>query len=200
VGVRDNAELNAHELLLRLAGRLSDAQLWRFRDWLASGALPVLGRALPRALLHDRIGLTADEHVLLRGIGADPALTSSVLGIGAVPEPAFTFVAEAADQAASGDPIGVVLGATLRGREGLGEVRCAWRHAADGRVHRVVLVTAIADHHRLTGELQRMLRALGEHEPCVEVVAPDFDLPPYHRAALDVSELLCFGAADLATA
>jgi hypothetical protein len=200
VGVPDNAELNAHELLLRLAGRLSDAQLWRFRDWLASGALPVLGRALPRALLHDRIGLTADEHGLLREIGADPALTSSVLGIAAVPEPAFTFTGEAADQAASGDPVGVVLGATLRGREGLGEVRCAWRHAAGGSTHRVVLVSAVEDHHRLAGELQRMLRALGEHEPCVEVLAPDFELPPYHRAALDVSELLCFGAADLAHA
>jgi hypothetical protein len=127
VGVPDNAELNAHELLLRLAGRLSDDQLRRFRDWLASGA-------------------------------------------------------------------------TLRGREGLGEVRCAWRHAPDGRTHRVVLVTAVADQHRLAGELQRMLRALGEHEPCVEVLAPDFDLPPYHRLALDVSELLCFGAADLAHA
>jgi hypothetical protein len=198
--VPDNAELNAHELLLRLAGRLSDAQLWRFRDWLASGALPVLGRALPRALLHDRIGLTAEEHALLRGIGADPALTSSVLGIGAVPEPGFTFSGEPAEQAASGDPVGVVLGATLRDREGLGEVRCAWRHGPEGTAHRVVLLTAVADHHRLAGELQRMLRALGEHEPCVEVLAPDFDLPPYHRAALDVSELLCFGAADLAHA
>lgn len=200
MGVPDNAELNAHELLLRLAGRLSDTQLWRFRDWLASGALPVLGRALPRALLHDRVGLTADEHGLLRGIGADPSLTSSVLGIGAVPEPPFTFTSETADQAANGDPVGVVLGATLRSREGVGEVRCAWRHAAGSRTHRVVLVTAVEDHQRLTGELQRMLRALGEHEPCVEVLAPDFDLTPYHRAALDVSELLCFGAADLAHA
>ncbi|QUQ69735.1 hypothetical protein JJ691_74960 [Kutzneria sp. CA-103260] len=200
MGVPDNAELNAHELLLRLAGRLSDDQLWRFRDWLASGAMPVLGRALPRALLHDRVGLTADEHVLLRGIGADPALTSSVLGIGTAPEPAYTFTAEPAHEIASGDQVGVVLGATLRGREGLGEVRCAWRHAPDGRTHRVVLVTAIADQHRLAGELQRMLRALGEHEPCVEVLAPDFELPPYHRLALDVSELLCFGAADLAHA
>lgn len=199
MGVPDNAELNAHELLLRLAGRLSDAQLWRFRDWLASGALPVLGRALPRALLHDRVGLTAEEHGLLRGIGADPALTSSVLGIAAVPEPAYTFTGESAE-AAAGDPAGVVLGATLRGREGLGEVRCAWRHAADGSTHRVVLVSAVSEHHKLAGELQRMLRALGEHEPCVEVLAPDFDLPSYHRAALDVSELLCFGAADLAHA
>jgi hypothetical protein len=200
MGVRDDAELNTHELLLGLAGRLSDTQLWRFRDWLASGGLPVLCRALPRALLHDRIGLTADEHGLLRGIGADPALTSSVLGIGAVGEPAYTFTGEAPDQAASGDPVGVVLGATLRGRDGLGEVRCAWRHAPGSTPRRVVLVTAVADHHRLTGELQRMLRALGEHEPCVEVLPVDFDLPPYHRAALDVSELLCFGAVDLAHA
>jgi hypothetical protein len=195
--VRDEAELNAHKLLLRLAGRLSDDQLWRFRDWLASGALPVLGRALPRALLHDRIGLTVEEHGLLHAIGADAGLTSSVLGLDEVPAHRYIFTSEFPGQAAVGDSVGVVLGATLRGRVGLGDVRCSWRQAPDEAARRVVLASVTLDHHRLTGELQRMLRALGEHEPCVEVLPQSFELSPYHLAALETSELLCSGAADL---
>jgi hypothetical protein len=39
-----------------------------------------------------------------------------------------------------------------------------------------------------------VLRALGEHDPCVEVVSSGMDLPPYHRAALAASELVCAGA------
>ena len=41
-----------------------------------------------------------------------------------------------------------------------------------------------------------MQRALGEHDPCVEVLPEDIAPPPYHRAALAASELLCVGAAD----
>ncbi|GAA0606402.1 hypothetical protein GCM10010174_24210 [Kutzneria viridogrisea] len=195
--MQDDAELNAHELLLRLAGRLSDDQLWRFRDWLASGALPVLCRVLPRALLHDRIGLTVQEHGQLRAIGAAPGLASSVLGLDEVPAHRYTFSSESPDQAVTGDSVGVVLGATLRNRVGVGDVRCSWRHAVGEPSRRVVLASATADHHRLTGEVQRMLRALGEHDPCVEVLPQGFELTPYHLAALDVSDLLCTGAADL---
>ena len=36
-----------HELLLRLAGRLPDDLLWRFRDWAATDAVVVLARVLP---------------------------------------------------------------------------------------------------------------------------------------------------------
>jgi hypothetical protein len=46
----------------------------------------------------------------------------------------------------------------------------------------------------LTGELQRVLRVLGDEEPSVEVIPPRFDLPGYHRAALADSELVCVGA------
>jgi len=195
--VQDDAELNAHDLLLRLAGRLPDDQLWRLRDWLASGALPVLRRVLPRALLRDRIGLTAEEHDLLRAIGADPGLTSSVLGVLTVPPHRYTFTPELPGQETSGDPVGVVLGATLHGRIGVGDVRCSWRKAHTEAPRRIVLVGATVDRHRLTGELQRMLRALGEHEPCVEVLPREFELTAYHLAALDMSELLCLGAAEL---
>jgi len=56
-----------------------------------------------------------------------------------------------------------------------------------------MLVAASTDQVRLAGEVQRVLRALGEHDPCVEVVPIGMDLPPYHRAALAASELVCTG-------
>lgn len=92
-----------------------------------------------------------------------------------------------------GDSATVVLGATLRGRLGVGEVRSSWR-LGEGEPRRLILVTASTGEARLTGELQRVLRALGEHDPCVEVLPAGLDLPPYHRAALAASELVCAGA------
>ena len=59
---------------------------------------------------------------------------------------------------------------------------------------RVLLITALSGLPRLTGELQRVLRVLGDEEPSVEVVPPRFDLPDYHRDALADSELVCVGA------
>jgi hypothetical protein len=188
-----------HELLLRLAGRLPDEVLWRFRDWLAGDAIPVLARALPRALLHDRIGLTDfEQRLLVEALlphAADQSLISSVTGLDELPDHDYTFTPESPDRASMGDSATVVLGATLRGRQGVGEVRSCWRVGGSEQVvRRLILVTASVGRARLTGELQRMLRALGEHDPAVEVVAPEMDLPPYHRAALAASELVCAGA------
>jgi hypothetical protein len=91
----DAAESACHELLLRLAGRLPDRQLWRFRDWLAAGALPELSQALPLTLLRERIGLTALEcrilDASLRPYGADAGLLSSVREIDDVPELDYVF-------------------------------------------------------------------------------------------------------------
>jgi len=186
-----------HELLLRLAGRLPDDVLWRFRDWAATDAIAVLARALPRTLLHDRIGLTDHEQRLLAdGLvphGGDLSAISSVKGLDEEPEPGYTFTPEPPERVLMGDSATAVLGATLRGRPGVGEVRTTWRHGGDG-AGKVVLVTATSGHARLAGELQRVLRALGEHDPRVEVLPAGGDLPPYHRAALAASELVCTGA------
>ncbi|GLZ33005.1 hypothetical protein Lesp02_51930 [Lentzea sp. NBRC 105346] len=186
-----------HELLLRLAGRLPDDLLWRYRDWAASDAYPVLARSLPRTLLHDRVALTDHELALLHDAlvpyGADPGAISSVKGLDEVPPTDYTFTPESPDRVVMGDSATVVLGATLRGRHGVGEVRSCWR-VGQGPARRVILVAATTGHARLTGELQRVLRALGEHDPCVEVMSSGMDLPPYHRAALAASELVCAGA------
>lgn len=193
-----DTDMACHELLLRLAGRLPDDVLWRFRDWAASDAVPVLARALPRALLHDRIALTDLELDLLVDAllpyGADRAMLSSIKGLDVVPDPGYTFTPESPDRVSMGDSATAVLGATLRGRHGVGEVRSCWRRGgADEVAKRIMLVTASTDQVRLAGEVQRVLRALGEHDPCVEVVPIGMDLPPYHRAALAASELVCTG-------
>jgi hypothetical protein len=39
-------------------------------------------------------------------------------------------------------------------------------------------------------------RAVGESDPCVEVLPQGFAPLPYHRAAVAASELLCVGADD----
>ncbi|SHE71880.1 hypothetical protein [Streptoalloteichus hindustanus] len=193
------AARDCHELLLRLAGRLPDELLWRYRDWLAGGALDVLVRALPRTLLHDRVGLTAHEHRLLTalsGEGADPAMLAAVPVVAEAPAPDCVFGAEPPDGAGQADQTLVVLAAALRGRPAVRELRCGWRTGRDGAVRRVLLVTATAAHAELAAELQRVLRALGEHDPCVEVLPTDLlDLPDYHRAALATSELVGVGAA-----
>ncbi|MFI5607151.1 hypothetical protein [Amycolatopsis sp. FDAARGOS 1241] len=195
-------EQSLHELLIRLAGRTPDQLLWRFRDWLGEGAMGTLARTLPRSLLKHRIDLDQTEYrLLVAGLiphGADWHQVSSTLGVDDVTETRYTFTQSAPEWVNSVDSVSVLLHATLRGRADVGEVRQSWRHlgvVGEGGAKRVLLVTATSGLPRLTGELQRVLRVLGDEEPSVEVIPPRFDLPGYHRAALANSELVCVGAA-----
>ncbi|MYW94634.1 hypothetical protein G3I59_29595 [Amycolatopsis rubida] len=195
-------EQSLHELLLRLAGRTPDQLLWRFRDWLGEGAMGTLARTLPRSLLKHRIDLDQSEYrLLVAGLiphGADWHQVSSTLGVDDVTETRYTFTQSAPEWVNSVDSVSVLLHATLRGRADVGEVRQSWRRlgtASESGAKRVLLVTATAGQPRLTGELQRVLRVMGDEEPSVEVIPPRFDLPGYHRAALAESELVCVGAA-----
>ncbi|MFD9888206.1 hypothetical protein [Amycolatopsis sp. NPDC058986] len=194
-------EQATHELLLRLAGRLPDQLLWRFRDWLGEGAMGTLARTLPRSLLKHRIDLDQTEYrLLVAGLiphGADWHQVSSTLGVDDVTETRYTFTQSAPEWVNSVDSVSVLMHATLRGRPDVGEVRQSWRHldvVGETGTKRVLLVTALSGLPRLTGELQRVLRVLGDEEPSVEVIPPRFDLPGYHRAALASSELVCLGA------
>lgn len=193
-------ETACHELLLRLAGRMPDQLLWRYRDWLGEGAMTTLARTLPRTLLKHNIDLDQPEYrLLVAGLvphGADWHQVSSTLGVDEAPENRYTFTGSAPDWVNSVDSVSALVHATLRGRPDVGEVRQSWRHGDGGEPKRVLLITAVAGLPRLTGELQRVLRVLGDEEPSVEVMPPRFDLPTYHRAALASSELVCTGAVD----
>jgi len=192
-------EAACHELLLRLAGRMPDQLLWRYRDWLGEGAMTTLARTLPRTLLKHNLDLDQPEYrLLVAGLvphGADWHQVSSTLGVDEVTDNRYTFSGGAPDWVNSVDSVSALVHATLRGRPDVGEVRQSWRHG-DGSPKRVLLITATAGLPRLTGELQRVLRVLGDEEPSVEVMPARFDLPTYHRAALASSELICTGAVD----
>ncbi|MTD55960.1 hypothetical protein [Amycolatopsis pithecellobii] len=193
-------EAACHELLLRLAGRMPDQLLWRYRDWLGESAMTTLARTLPRTLLKHNIDLDQPEYrLLVAGLvphGADWHQVSSTLGVDDAPENRYTFSGGAPDRVNSVDSVSALVHATLRGRPDVGEVRESWRHREGEDPKRVLLITATAGLPRLTGELQRVLRVLGDEEPSVEVMPPKFDLPAYHRAALASSELICTGAVD----
>ncbi|MDI2032439.1 hypothetical protein QFW96_27720 [Saccharopolyspora sp. TS4A08] len=194
-------DLLCHELLLRLAGRLPDRHLWRYRDWLAGGAAEVVARLLPGTLVRERIALDDDEHRLLADallpLGADPAMVNAVLPAVVDTTPHYSFTTES-PAANVGDSAVLVLGATLRGRPGVREVRNTWRRRDSGPAKLVVLVSASSDQVELTGEIQRVLRALGDSAPCVEVVPKDLEPTPYHRMAIEESALVCSGAEEFA--
>lgn len=203
-----SADAACHELLLRLAGRLPDRRLWRFRDWLAAGAREALAGALPRTLLRERVPVTVRESRLLSAglvdAGADPGLLNALPWVDEPGELNFTFSAEAAELDSPVDPAAVMLGAILQGRPALTDVRGTWRRHrfSAGPAARIVLVTTTSSGESplLTGELQRVLRALGVHEPSVEVIPDGIDMPSYHKAALAASEPLLPGIAYPATA
>ncbi|MPY78357.1 MAG: hypothetical protein GEV04_07645 [Actinophytocola sp.] len=190
-------ELACHELLLLLAGRLPDVALWRFRDWLGESKLSVLAGTLPKSLLRHGIGLDQREHALLStGLvphGADFHQVSSTLRVGETTRPRYTFSESPSDRANTADSVSALLDAALRGRPDVGEVRASWRRGENDE-KRVLLVTAVAGWPRLTGELQRVLRVLGDDEPSIEVLPPNFEMPEYHREALANSRPVSVGA------
>ncbi|HVK21338.1 MAG TPA: hypothetical protein VM677_08255 [Actinokineospora sp.] len=189
-------QAECHELLLRLAGRLGDRELWRLRDWLAGGSLDAVARALPLTLLRERVGITPSEFRLINGsllpAGADSERLNAVSWVDEISDVDYTFSTESPDWVSMGDSVAVVLMAILRGRPDVVEARTTWRRdrTGAGAATRVVLVTTTGDAARLTGELQRLLRALGTYEPAVEVLPDGLEPPVYHRAALAASESL----------
>ena len=189
-------ERACHDLLIRLAGRLPDRLLWRLRDWLAADGHAALGRALPKALLRNRIGVTDAERDLMEAClplwGATQRQLDAVLPAAEPAETSAVFRAELGPEEICSDLVGpggwrdsvdLMLTAVVRGQSGAKELRRSWR-VDRSRPQRVVLAHVTRDLPALTGTLQRVLRAHGDLTPCVEVVSPPLALPPYHRLAL----------------
>lgn len=153
-----NPDAAAHELLVRLAGRLPDRLLWRLREWLATGAEAVVAATLPRALLRHRVGLTDAERDLLEiavaGRGAPRRVLDAILTLTVADEPEPSFRA-----APDLDAAALSLLAVARGEHACAEVRQASR--SDGRrTRRVVLVRAA-----LAGSSQLWLRSPVRAQP-----------------------------------
>lgn len=175
----------AHELLVRLAGRLPDDVLWRLRDWLAAGAAGPVETLLPRALLRNRVGVTDGERELLAATAGGSRLVDAVLPLSVEPPaPSFAPAPEPADLATLGAM------AVVAGHRGTEELRDARR----GR-QRVLVVSGGDRPWELTGTLQRLLRVHGDRTPCVEVLPAEtepagssvrrrFEPPAYHQAAI----------------
>jgi hypothetical protein len=177
-----NPDQAAHDLLVRLAGRLPDELLWRLRDWLAAGAHSAVAAALPRELLRHRVGLDDDERGLLVASagqwGASPRLLDAVLPLDGADAPSVTFRTEPEVDVAALSVLAVV-----RGHAGCIELRQAWR-SGGRREQRVVLVHGADRPWELAGTVQRVLRAHGDRTPCVEVLPPHGEPPAYHQAAI----------------
>lgn len=190
-----------HDLLVELAGRLPDELQWRLRDWLAaeaatSAAPDTVSVLLPRELMRNRVGLTDHERDLLSdaagGWGPARRLLDAVLPVHVPAEPAFSFVADPEPT----DAAMLSLLAVVRDHPGCTEMSVA-RRTGGGRDQRVVLVRGGARPWGLAATLQRILRAHGDRNPCVEVL-PDGTTPAYHRAAAAAAAPVWSDARELA--
>ncbi|MFC5995960.1 hypothetical protein ACFQE5_17280 [Pseudonocardia hispaniensis] len=193
--MESGADRACHELLLRLAGRLPDEPLWRLRDWLAAGGRSAVGATLPRALLRNRVGLTAAERDLLvqavGGWGAPRRLLDAVLPVQAPEAHTTEFRADTLVP----DVAALCVLAVARGEAGVREVRHTLRLGPRWE-QRVVLVLGADRPWTLTGSLQRLLRAHGDRTPCVEVLPGGLEPTLYHQAAIAGSTLLWAAAGE----
>jgi hypothetical protein len=183
-----------HDVLLAMAGRVPDRALWRLRDWLAAGATVALRTAVPRTLVRHRVGVTDAERSALRtavvGWGGSPRLVDAVLHLDEPPAVSAAFGPEGPRP--GWDAVDLTLRAVATASPGVRELRRTWRRDA-GAPARVVLVRVDddgPDRIALTGACQRALRALGDADPRVEVLASSSSVTGYHEAAAAASELL----------
>ena len=174
----------AHELLLRLAGRLPGTLLWRLRDWLATGGQASVAAVLPRELLRRRVGLTDAERDLLvdsaGAWGAKPRLLDAVLPLPAPEEAPVLFTPDPVLDTAALAALAIVRS----------HPRTTELHQARRGGQRVLVVLGGESPWLLTGTLQRILRAHGDRTPCVEVLPNPEPSTAYHRAAVSGSAAL----------
>ncbi|MFG1849482.1 hypothetical protein [Micromonospora carbonacea] len=198
-----------HELLLRLAGRVSDVVVTGARQRLAEGRVEDVARALRAAVGAGRLTVDAAEAALLAAVlpdGDDPAPPSAGRAA-ALPAYAFAPLLPGASAAvpvvldltataaADGGPDAAAVAAATAVPGAVGLWR-AWRapNATNpGRPAPVYLLETTADPEErpsIAAAVQGALWSAGVEHPQVEVYGPATALPPYQRLARGRSALL----------
>ncbi|WP_077937376.1 MULTISPECIES: hypothetical protein [Micromonospora] len=199
-----------HELLLRLAGRVSDVVVTGARQRLSEGRVEDVARALRAAVGSGRLTVDAAEAALLaaalpdvddpapRNAGRAAALPAYAFAP-LLPGDSATMVPVVLDLtstvAADGGPdaAAVAVAAAAPGAVGLWRAWRAPNATNPGRPAPVYLLETTADPEGQPGiaaAVQGALWSAGVEHPQVEVYGPATALPPYQRLARGRSALL----------
>ncbi|MFF3515820.1 hypothetical protein [Streptomyces sp. NPDC002573] len=204
--VRPTWAAECHQMLLWLAGRISDQAIARARSRLASGHRSNMALDLLHELLLGDVPLPeADEDLLaelLEADGHDSSPLDDLPPAGPDPLPPPYDFAPLLDGVRGGDPIRDDLAApdvaaieAVADASGVRSLWRSWRTPAQSGAQppkRVYVVEAIQrlDLPRLTGIVQRSLEATGDADPQVETYAIGDQLPLYQRLARSRGRLL----------
>lgn len=200
-------EPNAHELLLAMAGRIPDKSLAKVRRLLACAAVGSAITLLADLLAQTPIPLTAAELAAIRTLSADPGALPGTRTVTAAPAPGFAFGSNDESGAATRDELDEALVAAAEARSGdLSGIWRAWRYvrpysaeASQGdwpSPYRVYLLR-VTDPAMIQDVAAGVLGALPESADAgIEIIATSEEPPPYQRAALSASLLLCAAVAE----
>ncbi|MGR6322678.1 hypothetical protein Q2K19_12160 [Micromonospora soli] len=178
------------EVCARLAGRLSDDTLGAVRDQYAAGEWDLADATLLLNLAYEHVGITAEEHDLIRSFLGDPDSPDlrNVPVVAELSSPPYRFSSTGPATAPDPSRADSLLSAEAP-RHGGQRLRRAWRDSFDGAPNGPtwVYVLPVAEgtdelkaHSGLTSSLWTSLQ---EKWP-VEVVAEDTVPPAYQAAAL----------------
>lgn len=201
-------EMNGHELLLAMAGRIPDKALAAARRVLASDSQEAAITLLAELLAQTPIPLTAAELAAIRELARNPHALPGTRPVTAAPPLPFVFGIYEESGAATRDELDEALAAAAEAHSGsLSGIWRSWRYlqldsdeAGQAIVgdslddpfgpYRVYLIQ-VTDPARIQGVAADLLAAIGEPaEAGIEIIVLDREPPPYQRAALSQSLLL----------
>jgi hypothetical protein len=174
----------------RLAGRLSDDALGAVRDHYHGGEPDMAESALLLGLSYEGVGITREEHDLIRSVLDDPDNPDldDVPLVDEVPPPAYRFSPTGPAGAPDPSRADIVL-STDAPRHGGRRLRRAWREPLDGASDGptwvyVLQVAAGTDELSAYAGLTSRLWVVLQEKWRLEVVVEGSLLPPYQAAAL----------------
>lgn len=207
--------MTAHELLLRMAGRIPDQLLTRAWRELAGGDAGAAIALLTDSLTQAPIPLTADELATIRLLADDSGVLPGLEPAAALPELPFGFSQFDDDGNTGQDELDEAVIATVRQHDGVGVtgVWRSWRYwlpdddegialrlegaagadlAADDEAawqgsYRVYIVQ-VEDPGAIGALVGGLLAAVSDSG--IEIITRDAEPPPYQRAALAESIML----------